>query len=127
MTSKKPDPALHAADVSVEGGVITARIIGPAIEEHRASALFDSVAHALDQAESVRALILDFNDVSFINSSGLGAVIQLRNKTHAAGARAFAYLPNPSLVDIFKRSALDRTVTIVTTKKELAAALKPGA
>ncbi len=120
MTSNEPSPALHAADVSVEGGVVTAKIIGPAVEEHRASALLDAVGQALDGAGSVRALIFDFNDVSFINSSGLGAVIHLRNKAHAAGARAVAYLPNPSLVDIFKRSALDRSVEIVTTRKELA-------
>ena len=58
---------LHAVDVTTSNGVVTARIVGPAVEEHRGKAIIETVGRAIDDAaDSLRALVLDFGDVTVL-------------------------------------------------------------
>jgi len=115
---------LHAVDVTTVNGVVTARIIGPAVEEHRGKAIVETVLRAIDEAaESVRALVLDFGSVTFINSSGISCCIQLCNGLREKGIRMIAYRPNEKLIEIFREMKLDKLFEVVDTPDDLAAAL----
>ncbi len=115
---------LHAVDTTTVNGVVTARIIGPAIEEHRGKAIVETVGRAIDEAgESVRALVLDFGSVTFINSSGLSCCIQLCNGLREKGIRMIAYRPNEKLIEIFREMKLDSLFDVVDSPGGLAAVL----
>ncbi len=115
---------LHAVDATTVNGVVTARIIGPAVEAHRGKAIVETVGRAIDEAaESVRVLVLDFGSVTFINSSGIGCCIQLCNSLKEKGIRMIAYRPNEKLIEIFREMKLARMFEVVETPSGLAAAL----
>jgi len=117
---------LHAVDATTVNGVVTARIIGPAVEEHRGQAILDTVLRVIDEAaESVRALVLDFGSVTFINSSGISCCIQLCNSLKEKGIRMIAYRPNEKLIEIFREMKLDKLFEVVDTPGGLATALAP--
>ena len=116
---------LHAVDATTVNGVVTARIIGPAVEEHRGNAIIETVGRAIEEAaESVRALVLDFGNVSFINSSGIACCIRLCNGLREKGIRTIVYRPSANLRDIFREMRLDKMFEFVETPRDLTAALE---
>ena len=115
---------LHAVDATTVDGVVTARIIGPAVEEHRGNAIVETVGRAIDEAaDSVRFLVLDFGNVTFINSSGIGCCLQLCNGLNERGIRTILYRPSSKLHEIFREMNLVRLFQVVETADDLAAAL----
>ena len=115
---------LHAVDATTVNGVVTARIIGPAVEEHRGKAIVETIFRAIDEAaESVRVLVLDFGNVTFINSSGISCCIQLRNGVKEKGIRTIVYRLNDKLCDIFREMKLEKMFEVVDTPSDLAAVL----
>lgn len=114
---------LHAADVTTVNGVVTARIIGPAVEQHRGAAILETVQRAIDAANPLRGLVLDLGDVTFINSSGIGALIQLRNGVNEHGIPTIAYRTNVEVCTIFVNSKLDKMFEFIETPGELETAL----
>ena len=115
---------LHAVDATTVNGVVTARIIGPAVEEHRGKAIVETIFRTIDEAaESVRVLVLDFGNVTFINSSGISCCIQLRNGVKEKGIRTIVYRLNDKLCDIFREMKLEKMFEVVDTPSDLAAVL----
>ncbi|MCH7797689.1 MAG: STAS domain-containing protein [Planctomycetes bacterium] len=117
---------LHAVDATTVNGVVTARIIGPAVEEHRGNAILETVGRAIEEAaDSVRALVLDFGNVTFINSSGIACFIRLCNGLKEKGIRTIIYRPGANLGDIFREMKLDKMFEFVETPDDLKAVLAP--
>ncbi len=115
---------LHAVDATTVNGVVTARIIGPAVEEHRGKAIVETVGRVIDEAaESVRALVLDFGNVTFINSSGIACCIQLCNGLKAKGIRTIVYRPSDRLREIFRQLKFEKLFEYVETPGDLTAIL----
>ena len=115
---------LHAVDATTVNGVVTARIIGPAVEEHRGKAILETVGRVIDEAaESVRALVLDFGSVTFINSSGISCCIQLRNGVKEKGIRTIVYRPSDRVREIFRQLKLEQLFEYVETPGDLTAIL----
>ena len=115
---------LHAVDASTVNGVVIVRIIGPAVEEHRGKAILETVGRVINEAtESVRALVLDFGNVTFINSSGIGCCLQLCNGLNERGIRTILYRPSSKLHEIFREMKLVKLFQVVETPDDLAAAL----
>lgn len=116
---------LHAADVSTADGVVTATIVGPVVEEHRAEAIRDAVMSELDKAGgALRSVVLDLGDITFINSSGIGVFVELRNTANGKGAGCVVYRPAPDVLDCLRKSKMDRLFSIVETPGELESALR---
>ena len=117
---------LHAVDATTVNGVVTARIIGPAVEEHRGNAILETVGRAIEEAaDSVRALVLDFGNVTFINSSGIACFIRLCNGLKEKGIRTIIYRPGANLGDIFREMKLDKMFEFGETPDDLKAVLAP--
>ncbi len=117
---------LHAVDATTANGVVTARIIGPAVEEHRGEAIVETVGRVIDEAtDSVRALVLDFGNVTFINSSGIACCIRLCKGIKEKGIRTIIYRPSGKLRDIFRAMKLQEMFELVDTPDDLTAVLAP--
>ncbi len=115
---------LHAVDATTVNGVVTARIIGPTVEAHRGEAMVETVGRAVDEAaESVRALVLDFGNVTFINSSGIACCIELCNGLKAKGIRTIVYRPSDRVREIFRQLKLQKLFEYVETPGDLTAIL----
>ena len=111
---------LHAVDATTVNGVVTARIIGPAIEAHRGRAIVETVGRVIDEAtEPIRALVLDFGSVTFINSSGLSCCIELCNGVKERGILVIAYRPGDKVREIFREMKLDKIFKLVETATDL--------
>ncbi len=107
-------------DVTTDGGVITARICKPNVEEHEASIILDRLRAAMKQTGSdLQAVVLDFGEVTFINSSGLAACIEVRNGAAAQGARTILYRPREDVSNLFKMVKVDRLYAFAQDAKEL--------
>lgn len=82
--------------------------------------------HAVDATtDSVRALVLDFGNVTFINSSGIACFIRLCNGLKEKGIRTIIYRPGANLGDIFREMKLDKMFEFVETPDDLKAVLAP--
>jgi stage II sporulation protein AA (anti-sigma F factor antagonist) len=123
MTESK----LHAVDVSTADGVVTAAIVGPVIEEHRAEAIRATVLDELGKAGAkLRSVVLDLGEITFINSSGIGVCVELRNAAERRGAECIMYRPGPEVADCFRKSKMDSLFSIVETPGDLEIALTSG-
>ncbi len=115
-----PDPEADCVAVSNEGGVITATIAVAMIEEREATTILENVKSAMNQAgEGLRWVVLDFGAVSFINSSGLAACIEIRNEATQHGVSTILYRPTEDVNELFKMVKVDRLYRFVNTADEL--------
>jgi anti-anti-sigma factor len=120
MTDAPSTRQPRAVDIKAEGDMLAARIVGPVIEANRARIIMDDVGQAIEQAGSgLRFMVLDFEEVTFINSTGIGVCLQLGNRARAQGARPILYRLTADVNEIFTRCRVDAVYTIVQTTDEL--------
>jgi anti-anti-sigma factor len=119
-----PTPKLRAIDIKADGDTMVARVVGSVIESNRAEAILDTVTQALaDTGGDLRFLVLDFGEVSFINSSGIGACMQLANRAQAAGAQPILYRPSEEVIEILTRCKADQVYRVAASTDDLATIL----
>ena len=115
-----PDPNAEYVDVTTDDGVVTARITEASVEEQAASIILNTVRKAMNEPGlDLRAVVLDFGEVVFINSSGLAACIELRNAAAAKDARTIIYRPRNDVSDLFRLVKIDRLYSFAHDAKEL--------
>ena len=80
------------------------------------STLMDAFAAVTDQG--ARTIILDFNDVSFMSSSGIGLLITMLIRANRQGQRIFAIGLNEHYRNIFTLIRLDQSIPVFATEEE---------
>jgi anti-sigma B factor antagonist len=109
------------ADLSLERGVLTARLVGPSIGQREGPVIGGMIETKLsDGGEPVAYVVLDFSDVSYINSAGLGACVSIHNNAKANNATVVVYCLQPDLRDVFKMTRLDKIFKMADDPKRLA-------
>jgi anti-anti-sigma regulatory factor len=92
MSDAQPARQPRAVEIKADGDTIAAKIIGPVIEANRAQVILDDVGKAIDDAGSgLRFMVLDFDEVTFINSTGIGTCLELGARAKAQAARPILY------------------------------------
>ncbi len=115
-----PDPHAEYVDVTTDSGVVTARITEPNVEEQAASIILNTVREAMNHPGlDLQAVVLDFGEVTFINSSGLAACIELRNAAAAQDARTIVYRARLGVSDLFRLVKVDRLYLFANDQQEL--------
>ena len=95
-------------DVSYANGTMTACIAGPRIGEREASVVAIAINNKLKQFGSkVDTLVLDFNDIQFISSLGLGMCIDVRNTAQKCNANTSIIGLTSHLKELFEMMRLD--------------------
>jgi anti-anti-sigma factor len=113
-------PTADFVEISSDGGVVTAKITAPSVEERPANIILARTREAMEQlGEGLTNVVLDFGGVGFINSSGLAACIELRNGAAEKGARTILYQPTHDVLQVFTMVKVDRLFTTVHTAEEL--------
>ncbi len=103
---------------------LTIRPAGPQIGQRESPIITDEVAPFLKQAgKSLRVLVLDLSDVTFMSSMGLGMCIAFRNQAHNAGAKSVLYGASSELLKLLAMMKIEKLYQIAKTEDELKAAL----
>ena len=105
-------------------GIVTVGIVGPNFSEREAGIITSMVQEALDAPEPTRAIVLDFDDVQFMNSSGIGGCVDMHSRAKHAGATTILYRLGDEIESIIKMTRLDKIFTIAGDEKKLEKALK---
>ena len=96
-------------DVSFSNGSMKACIVGPRIGEREASVVAIAINNKLKEYGSkVNELVLDFSDIQFISSLGLGMCIDVRNTAQKCKAETKIVGLTPHLTELFEMMRLDR-------------------
>ena len=94
----------------LEEGRLTVALTGE-IDHHCARAYIQAIAAKIE-AYTPNVCILDFRDVSFVDSSGIAVVINaLRNMTQIEGQLLLTGI-SPQPMRVFKASGIDKLVEI---------------
>ncbi|MEB3275226.1 MAG: STAS domain-containing protein [Prochlorothrix sp.] len=81
-----------------------------------APAFHNSVSQAL--AQNPALVIIDFQETSFIDSSGLGALVSAQKKVRSQGKKLHFCNLNAQIEMIFELTSLDQAFDIFTTLDE---------
>jgi len=91
------------------------------VDLHSASRLTDRLTAILDAGE--RSVVVDLSPLSFLDSTGLGALVAARNRAEQTGAALRLVCASDRLLKLFRITGLDAAFEIHPT---LAAALSAG-
>ena len=61
---------------------------------------------------STKAIILNFSDLNYMNSSGIGLLVKLLIRTMRHGQKLLAYGLDDHYLEIFELTRLDESITI---------------
>ncbi len=107
------------AEILIERGVLTARLTGPSVGQREGEVVAGMIQARLEGPDAVNAVVLDFTDISFINSAGLGSCITVRNDAKPRGAAVVLYGMDASIRDVFTMTRLDKLFKIADDEKRL--------
>jgi anti-anti-sigma factor len=100
-------------ETTFKAGTVYATIVGPRIGEREAAIIANSVNSKLrEYGSKVKNLVLDFNEVQFISSLGLGMCIDVRNTAEQCKAGTSIVGLTSHLQELFEMMRLDRLFTI---------------
>ena len=92
-------------DLHMAGDVMVAAIREPQIDAHTAPALTQLLEAEIDKGQP--RVVVDMSEVSFLDSSGLGALIRLLKHLPADGNLALCGC-RPPILELLKLTRLDR-------------------
>jgi len=100
-------------ETTFANGTVYASLIGPRIGEREAAIIANSVNNKLRECGSkVKNLVLDFSEVQFVSSLGLGMCIDVRNTAEQCTASTSIVGLTTHLKELFEMMRLDRLFTI---------------
>lgn len=118
MTDQTTD---QFATIQTEGHVVTARLHGPNVGEREGGIILNRITAHVDQLSGpVKHIVLNFADVTFLNSAGIGSCIQIQNLAKKNGARTILYAVTADIQQVLKITRLDRLFKIADNEKQLA-------
>ncbi len=121
-------PAPHAlfADITPNraNGTLYARLIGPSIGQRETPILKDMLLQAIDgYGAGLRNVVLDVSGITFMNSSGLGMLVECRTRAAAQKAKVVLFGASDQLRDLLKMVKFDRLFPLTKNADELAKAM----
>ena len=110
-------------DVSFRNGTLNACLVGPRIGEREATIVANAVnAKIKEYDDKVTSLVLDFSEVQFVSSLGLGMCIDVRNTAENCNAKTVIVGLTNHLKELFEMMRLDRLFKIESVKPNLGTA-----
>ncbi len=108
------------AELALERGVLTARLAGPSVGQREGEVVARMIQIRLEGDDTVKSIVLDFTDISFINSAGLGSCVTVHNDAKPHGATVILYAMQASIRDVFSMTRLDKIFKIADDQKRVA-------
>lgn len=102
--------ARHVRIAVEQSGQIARIVVAGELDVDSARELRKAGRHALAEPDCTR-LVLDLSAVDFIDSSGIGALVELRNLAVAKQIGLELHDPSPRVVEVLRLTALDGVFT----------------
>jgi stage II sporulation protein AA (anti-sigma F factor antagonist) len=102
-------------------GVLIVRVEGE-LDAHNASEFRQKFDEALDQFNT-RVVIINFSDVNFIDSSGLGVILGRYRRITILQGKILAVCTKPQIAKIFELSGILKIIELFSSEREALAAL----
>lgn len=113
------NPSLFA-QVAPRGSVLYVKLVGPSIGQREVGIITDQVSPEIARlGAAMKHLVIETSQVTFMNSMGLGMLINFRNLANKAGAKTVIMGMNGELLNLFKMVKVDRLYTMVKDQAEL--------
>ncbi len=110
-------------DVTFQNGIMKACLVGPRIGEREATVVANAInAKLKDSGSKVNTLVLDFSEVHFVSSLGLGMCIDVRNTAEQCKASTAIVGLTQHLTELFEMMRLDRLFSIETSPNQYGSA-----
>ena len=90
------------------------------IDHHTAPEIRESIDDALSSSEQCNFLVIDFSDVTFMDSSGVGMLIGRYKTMRERGGCVFAAGMTSQTEKLFRMAGLHRIIKIVEDKERVA-------
>lgn len=115
-------------EISHDGPVLTAALVGPSIAERDATIIGHDVSAAIDRCTEggLKFLVLDMRRVDFMPSAGIGMCLNLQRHAKAAGGTPVVYGLTGEMQKIFRMMNLHKVFRIVDDAKGLAKVIAKG-
>jgi len=123
----EPTPE-ECAELHVRGAALVVQILTPNVGSREGIVIARSVSDKLREvADMVRVVVLDFSEVDYVDSGGLGSVVTIRNEAKAINdATAVIFGLRDDLLDLLKLVKLDRVFKIIKSVDELTSVISSG-
>ena len=113
------------AQMNVERGALVVHIVGPTFGEREGPIIQKMIEDRLDEEETELAfVVLNFADVGFMNSSGLGACVMIHRIATAQKKKVVPYALSDELLKVIKMTQMDKLFKLAEDEKKLAKILK---
>ncbi len=122
-TVRRSDMHIAPCDVTVHQ--VTAQIAEIEVKGELSGFSHQTMLDAYSQAicPGIQAIIFNFTDVEYLNSSGIGLLVTLLIQARHTGQRLFAYGLNQHYLKIFELTRLSESIPVFGSKGEALAAL----
>ncbi len=96
-------------NTNLEGDRLTVRLSGE-LDHYCAQAVRRQIDGQLAADDAIRCLILDFSELSFMDSSGIGVILGRYRVMRDRGGTVCVTHMNPHIARIFHMSGMDRII-----------------
>lgn len=107
------------ATINSDGSVVNARLKGPSIGEREGDIIRGSIESYLDDNAPTSHVVLDFSEVEFLNSAGIGSCIRIQQVARKNGANTVLVGLTKDVRQILKITKLDSVFAIADNEKQL--------
>ncbi len=101
-------------DIRNDGGKAVAVLSGE-IDHHNAKEIREKLDKFIISVQP-RELIIDFKNISFMDSSGIGLIMGRHKLIHECGGKLTVHNPQPYIRRVFRLSGIERMVSITGDK-----------
>lgn len=105
-----------SVEIEIKGETMVARLIGE-IDHHTAAALREEIDNSAE-LNMPSLLVLDFEKISFMDSSGIGLVLGRYRNLTKRGAEVKVIGVSPQIYKVMKLSGIERLMQLEKLKKE---------
>ena len=102
--------------LAVSGNMLTAYLDGE-IDHHSVQPVRESIDNAIDRNQP-NSLVLDFSDVTFMDSSGIGLIMGRFRETSRLDAQLYIFNPQPQIEKLLRIAGMDKLAKIQTNGKK---------
>ncbi len=102
--------------INEENNIQVLTISGELIDKNQASDLMRAIDELLEQGKN--KLVIDIENLKYMNSSGLNVLIQLLTKTRTNGGESVIFNVNKKINELLVITKLNTLFKIVDTKAE---------
>jgi len=98
------------------GQVMILELQGQRLDAYHAAALKQSVLELLQQGHN--KLVLDFSRVRFLDSGGLGVLVDLNKRLRAPAGLVLCQIQERTINDVLRLTRMDQVLNIVADQKQ---------